>query len=181
MGREEIQGFMKNATFELVAVDYIRNGMRIFGSKLIHIVKPLIIDIRYKSRFDTLCYGDEDLATFAAKVLTVQRFCPRLFLSPGASLDNMSCYARSYTQAYTKSVLSLEREIYVSPPIEYGFPTQKVLKVVKPPYGIPNSGPHRYTTYVKHHTQRLGLSRSRADPYLLYRQDGDYFAGMVIL
>lgn len=93
----------------------------------------------------------------------------------------MSCHTRDITQAYTQSVTSLERDVYIRPPVELNLPKEKVLKVVKPLYGIPESGLHWYLTYMEHHTDRLGMSRSRADPCLLFRHDFDRLSAMVIL
>lgn len=56
-----------------------------------------------------------------------------------------------------------------------------VLKVVKPLYGIPESGLHWYLTYLDHHLTRLGMQRSMVDPCVLLKRDKDGLVGTIIL
>lgn len=56
-----------------------------------------------------------------------------------------------------------------------------VLNFVKPFYGIPESGLHWYLTYLNHHINELGMTRSRADPCVLYRRTGTVLDGVIVL
>lgn len=57
----------------------------------------------------------------------------------------------------------------------------KLLKVVKPLYGIPEPDLHWYLTYFEHHLAKLNMLRSRADPCLLYNHDGKQLNGRVVI
>lgn len=63
-------------------------------------------------------------------------------------------------------------KFFIHPPIEMGLRVSKILKVVKPLYGIPESGVHWYLTCMEHHNSNLGMHWSWADPCLLHRQNG---------
>lgn len=123
---------MKSGTFDLVDVDGIYNGRRVFGSKCIDTVMASNNDIKYMRRLVAQNCGDKDLATIVNKSPTVQKFSQRLVQSLAAYLEDRSCHKCDITQAYTQSVPSLEREVYNRPPIESGLPKQKVLKLVEP-------------------------------------------------
>lgn len=95
-------------------------------------------------------------------------------LSLEASFESLSCHTRDITQVYTQSAKCLQREVYIRRPAKMGIAPRKVLKVVRPLYGIPELGLHWYLTYMEHHSGRLGLCRSRANHCLLYKhRDGE--------
>lgn len=139
---------MKNGTFKLVNVDKIFEGTRIFRSKFIGTVKTVSSCVRYKSRLLAQDHGDWVAVTIAIKALIVQQLSERLVSSIAASLENMICRTRDITQAYTKCTTSLEREVFIRPPIEMGLQASKVLKLVIPLYGVQESGLHCYLTYM---------------------------------
>lgn len=62
-----------------------------------------------------------------------------------------------------------------------GLPEGYVLEIMKPLYGIPDSGLHWYLTYMTHNVEELGMYRSRVDPCILLRRDTDRLLGIVLL
>lgn len=52
-------------------------------------------------------------------------------------------------------------------------PDDVVLQVIRPLYGIPESGLHWYLTYLRHHQERLGMQRATMDSYFLFRYEQD--------
>lgn len=124
---------------------------------------------------------DKDAKTATTKAPAVQRFSLRLMLSRTVFLDNLSCHTRDITQAYAQSVTSLKQEMYFCPTIEMGIPVGKVLKVVKLPYSILESGLHWYLSYMKHHMRKLRMSRSRTEPCILWKKGEEGLDGMVII
>lgn len=128
---EELQGLLKNGTFEVMSEENIPIGTRVFGSKFVDQVKQAITGVRYKSRLVAQNYGDKDAATIATKAPTIQRFAQRLVLSIAASMPDKRTYTRDITQAYIQSTTTLERDVYISAPKEMGLPVGSVLKVVK--------------------------------------------------
>lgn len=51
-------------------------------------------------------------------------------------------------------------------------PSDALLQIQKPLYGIPEAGNHWFKTYHQHHTQALGLNSSPSDPCLLFNEQG---------
>lgn len=58
-----------------------------------------------------------------------------------------------------------------------GLPDTTVLQVLKPLYGIPQSGLHWYLAYVEHHLEHFGMERIRADPCIIIRRCNDKIEG----
>lgn len=144
---------------------------QIFGLIFIDSIKPSDEGILYKSRLEAQNYGDWKPQSPATKTPTVQRFTERLVLSLAAFFIQINPYTRDIIEVYTQSRSYLERNVYIGPPSEAQLPPGKVLKVVKPLYGIPESGLHWYLTDIDHLGNNLGICRSHADSYALYRHD----------
>lgn len=85
----------------------------------------------------------------------------------------MTIFTRDFTQAYFQSDISVERPIFLRPPAEMNLKDHRVLKFMRPIYGIPDSGLHLYLTYFRNHQDRLGILRARMDPCLLILHDED--------
>lgn len=98
-----------------------------------------------------------------------------------ASLKRLSCHTRDITKAYTQSVTSLERDAHNRLPPEISITSEKLLKLVKPLYEALESGLHWYLIYMEHQTGKLGICRSRADPFLPYKHNDGELECIVIL
>lgn len=62
-----------------------------------------------------------------------------------------------------------------------GFTPDTVLKVVRPLYGIPESGLNWYLTYLYHHVGWIPMNRTKMDPLLLVRKTGEVVEGIIYL
>ena len=96
-------------------------------------------------------------------------------------MPKMNKYTRDITQAYIQSRSQLEREVYIRAPTELGLEPCYVLHVVKPLYGIPESGLHWYLTYLAHHLGTLHMFRSKCDPCVLIRRSNNTLDGLILL
>ncbi|KAI1005542.1 hypothetical protein K3495_g2676 [Podosphaera aphanis] len=79
-----------------------------------------------------------------------------------------SLYLRNITQAVEQSSTALNLKIFVRPPKGLQLPTNTILQVIKPLYGIPEAGNHWYYTYQQHYIEKLEISKSTYDPCLLH-------------
>lgn len=92
--------------------------------------------------------ADEDATSSDTKAPTAQGLSQRVALSIDAPLPNLIPYTQDITQEYFQSHTDLEREVNIRAPRELGLPPGFVVKVLKPLYGIPESGLHWYLTYL---------------------------------
>lgn len=98
-----------------------------------------------------------------------------------AMFPEHTSYIRDISQAYVQSESRLERQIFLRPPSEMSLPSGKVLLVLKPLYGIPESGLHWFITYSSHHIEQLGMQVTRYDPCVLYRKEKYKIYGITVL
>lgn len=139
---------MDNGTFLPVPEDSVPANTRVFGSRFVDELKRVDLGTLFKSRLVAQNYGDEGAAGIAPKAPTVQSFSQRLMFLLAASVMGTKPFLRDISQAYLQSDTSLEREVCIYPPPELGLPDETVLKVMKPLYGIPESGLRWYLTYL---------------------------------
>lgn len=86
-------------------------------------------------------YSDLHTTLLATRVPPVQRFSEDSMASLAASFMHMTVFTCDVKQVCIQSETHLERRIYIRAPREMLLPEQAVLYVVKPLYGIPESGP----------------------------------------
>lgn len=80
------------------------------------------------------------------KAPTVQRASQRTALSAAAAKDDLDAILRDIVQAYIQALNNLMRRVFIKAPNEMDLPERYVLEVIKPLYGIPESGLHWYLT-----------------------------------
>lgn len=129
---------MKNGTFEMVDISRIGKGTSAIRSRLVDYIKPAKSVVCYKSGLVAQKYGDDQVTTIAKKALFIQR----IIVSITTSLAYTSAEFRDIVQTYIPSRAPLQRDMYISPPKEMTLSSEKVLKVIKPLYGIRKSRIH---------------------------------------
>lgn len=166
---KEWTGLLKNGTFKPTKMKDVEEGKWIFGSRFVDELKRAEKEGRLirKSRLVAQKYSDINVSERATKALTIQRFFQILLISLAASMDNMTIFSRDVTEAYVHSESKLERPVFIKPPKYMVLPGDFVLQVVKPLYGIPESGLEWYLIYLNNHQERLRMKRSTADPCFL--------------
>lgn len=147
--------------------------MRVLGSRFIDEINGAGEKLRKKSRLVAQNYGGEDATRIATKAQTIQRLSQRLQLCLAASLPCSKVFSRDVTQAYIQATKALERPVYINEPVEMGFPEDVAMMVVKPLYGIPESGLNWYIVYMEYHIDKFRMEKTTEDPCLLVkRKDG---------
>jgi hypothetical protein len=173
----EIAGLLEKGVFEVVPRSDVPEGVRIFNSRFVDEIKNEGTNKELKkSRLVVQAYHDDDKHTVLTQSPTIQRISQRVILSIAAmTIDTTGLYLRDISQAYVQSTSLLNRDFYIKPPRELATKLNleegSVVKVLKPLYGVPESGNHWYKTYHSHHVKELSMEQSTYDPCLLYSND----------
>lgn len=178
----EIDALANEEVFRFVRYDPGNHGhLRIFKTRMVREVKNKSTKPMEKSRLVVQGYGDEEKESILTQAPTVQRMSQRLILALGPTLvRDFACQGelRDITQAYTQAHDPLTRTVIAYLPLELRdrYPPDTVLLILKPLYGLAESGLHWYKTYHTHHTETLGMKTSTYDPCLLYTPENpDHF------
>ena len=166
--------------FELVNLNDVPKGGRVFNSRFVDEIKNPGTDKAFeKSRLVVQAYNDPEKDLVLTQSPTIQRASQRLILCITAMLqtDDIRLYLRDISQAYVQSATKLNRDFYIRAPFELATALSvskgTILKVVRPLYGIPESGNHWFKTYHDHHIKELHMHQSTYDPCLLHCNDHD--------
>jgi hypothetical protein len=168
--QKEINGLFERGVFKIIDEADIPKGTRIFNSRFVDEIKNPGTDQAFeKSRLVVQAYNDTEKDLVLTQSPTIQRASQRLLLAITTMLrsNNLTLYLRDITQAYVQSTTTLTRDFFVRPPQELQLNRNKVLKIMKPLYGVPEAGNHWFSTYHRHHIERLGMEQSTYDPCLL--------------
>ncbi len=158
-----------------------RQGTRIYGTKWVDALKTGNEGTIEKSSIAAQNYRDARAATIATKSPKVSRLGLRVAAALYASLPSHKCYLRDISQAYSQAETKLDRPVYLRPVPEMNVPNGKVLKVLNPLYGIPESRLHWYVTYANHHKDVLGMTATKFDPCILFGREGKHLIGVTAL
>lgn len=151
-----------------------------FGIRFVDDLKKSDNGVLFKSCLETRNYGHDDAPGVATKAATVQLSSQRVMFALYASFPTMRPFIREIAQAYTQYTTPLERDVFIIPPVEMVLRSDSVLKVMRPIYGIPESGLHWYLTYLEHHLLILWMNRSVVDPFVLHRRSDEGIDGQII-
>jgi hypothetical protein len=152
---------------------------RLFGCRLVREVKGTAAAPYEKSRLVVQGHSDLEKISLLTQSPTIMRCSQRLILAITPSLKRlgMLLMLRDISQAYTQSATELLRDVLLRIPkeLEHRYPKGTVFRVVKPLYGIAESGLHWFVTYQRHHREHLQCTPSSYDPCLLISQAGTSF------
>lgn len=166
--QKEIDGLLESQVFRLIPRSQLPEGARLFNSRFVDEVKhPGTEDAYEKSRLVIQAYNDAGKLAVLTQSPTIQRASQRLLLAIAVSFPWLRIYMRDISQAYTQAQTLLARKFYAAPPkdIDIG---DWILEVLKPLYGIPESGNHWFMTYHNFFEKDCGMQISTFDPCLLY-------------
>lgn len=170
---EEIKALVDAGCFE-IAPAIEADGHRIYRSRFVDKVKP---DGTMRSRLCVAACNDQSHGLFTASP-TMKRISLRLFLTIAAT-EKLQMHVRDVTKAFIMSKTTLRRPIYMKAPKEMKLEKGKIVKVVRPVYGMPESPMHWFKTYIDYHKNTLSMSQSKLDPCLLYRSNEEGVNGII--
>jgi hypothetical protein len=168
--QKEINGLLEMGVFEIINVNDVPPGTRIFGSRFVDEVKNIGTEKAFeKSRLVIKAFNDNGKNQVLTQSPTIQRMSQRIILAltPTFQARGMELYLRDITQAYVQSTTNINRQFYARAPKEMNLHEDSIVKVVKPLYGIPEAGNHWYNTYHRHHMEKLLMEQSTYDPCLM--------------
>ncbi|KAI0996944.1 hypothetical protein K3495_g11240 [Podosphaera aphanis] len=147
---------------------------------MVNEVKGKETDTLYeKSRLVIQAYNDEGKEIILSQSPTIQRASQRLIMALAPSMfqfKNFGLYFRDVKQAYTHSETMLNRLILAKLPREITnfYPSNTIMKINRPLYGITEAGAHWWATYSKYHREKLGINVSSYDPCLFFTNTSDH-------
>ena len=95
-----------------------------------------------------------------------------------AAIFGFRIWSQDVSQAYLQSADKLMREVYVKPSREFRLSHDKLLRLLKPLYGLSDSGDYWHVTFTRHLTEELGMTHTTGDLSLFFKVIHDELSGI---
>ena len=95
-----------------------------------------------------------------------------------AAIFGFRLFSSDVTQAYLQSIEKLQRDIYIKPPKEFMLDPDQLLLLLKPLYGLAESGDYWGRTFRFHLLKELNMKSCISDAALFYKKLGTELMGL---
>jgi hypothetical protein len=167
----ELRGLLTRGGFQFVPESALPRGANVLGSCFHLTIKSANENIRCKARLVVQAHPDSKKGLIVPEAPTLPHTSMRIVLSI-AALHGWNIWAKDVTMAYLQSDAPLSRSVYIRPPKKPALVTEqcsnRLLKVIKPLYGLVDSGLYWFPTYTSAF-RTIGLIPASLDECLLYR------------
>nr|AHF58602.1 polyprotein [Chondrus crispus] len=176
--KKELEGLEKMGTWKRVASKDMPEGANLLGTRFALAIKNAgTPEEKPKARLVVQGHTDRDKFNVIHDSTALHQRSIRIIVSMAAS-EKFKIWSHDITQAYLQSEFPLKREVYLRPPPELKLAKDRVLKLIKPLYGLSESGDYWGSTSSRHHTLDLGMRQTCGDLSLYYRRKGGKLIGL---
>jgi len=173
----EADGLKHRRAWKKVHKRDVPAGANILGARFVNAIKqPNTPAEKAKSRFVAQGFGDKEKPFIVHNLSTLRQSSTKLIVSTSAVLG-WRLFSHDVNQAYLQSRDAMTRDLYVRvrPKDAKYFKLQdgELLKLLKPLYGVADSGDYWDATFATHVKEDLGMSPMTGDPTLFIKQDKD--------
>lgn len=164
--KAEIKGLMERETFKVVKTENIPPDATILPGRFVLAIKNVDGLEKYKARYVIGGHRDSMKDLIVHQSQNIQPSSIRLILAL-AAINSLYIWTSDVRQAYLQSDEKLSRPIFIKNVVpEFEISSDEALHLVKPLYGLSESGDLWFETLDKHHKKELGMKPLRSDPAL---------------
>lgn len=163
----EIKNLLKRGTFKVVLTEDVPKDANVLPGRFVLAIKSTIDNkTKYKARYVIGGHRDKlkDFMVHSAQVL--QPASIRLLLAI-AQIKHFQVWSSDVKHAYIQSDSDISRDIFIKKVVpEFELQPNECLKLLKPLYGLCESGDLWHQTFSDHHQKELGMKPMRSDQAL---------------
>ena len=165
--RAEIRNLMERGTFKVIPRESVPPGANVLPGRFVLAIKSLDTGkVKYKARYVVGGHRDRFKHMMVHSASTLQPQSVRLLLTL-AAIHDFDVWTSDVKQAYLQSSEPISREIFIQKPAaEFGLQPHQCLQLIKPLYGLCESGDLWHQTMDQHHREDLEMKPFRSDPAL---------------
>jgi hypothetical protein len=171
--QKEIVDLLEKEIFISINKRNVSTNVRIFSFRFVNEIKHSDTEKAFeKFRLMIQAFNDQNKILMLTQSSIIQRISQRLIICLAASLLQTKLYLRNITQIYVQFRFNLNRDFYVQSSLELiklmKIFSDCILKMIKLLYDVSKADNHWFKTYHDHHTDKLSMTQSTYDSYLLY-------------
>jgi hypothetical protein len=176
---KEIQGLLDRGTFEIVEKGMIPDGANILGGRFVLALKDEGTEQEiWKARFVVQGYRDKMKTSLVHDAATSKQYSSRILVGL-AAIFGFRLFSTDVTQAYLQSSEPLRRDVFIKPASDFGLEENKMLKLIRPLYGLADSGDYWGKTLSTHITEDLEMKNTIGDPAFFYENKDGCLQGLI--
>lgn len=176
----EMEGLFQRKAFAKTPISELPMDANIRNSRFVLSVKNVgTSSEKLKARLVAMGHTDREKDYIISDAPTLMRYAMRSLLALASSLK-LKIYSRDVRQAYLQSNDDFKRQVYIRIPKGYdNIPPHFVLQVLKPLYGLTESGSYWIETYLNFFLLDMKMSPFLLDPCFMYKKKDKKVVGVV--
>lgn len=176
--KKELRGLLERGTFEMVLRQEVPSNAKVLRGRFVLVIKDVGTgEERYKARYVVQGFDDPAKKAAVHNSPNIRHESSRLLLAM-ASILGFEVWTQDISQAFLQAATANMREIYLEAPKELRLSAEMVLKLMKPLYGLCDSGDRWHHTLRHHHLSDMQMEPLTTDPSLYFRRIGDRLVGL---
>ncbi len=176
--KKEIDGLIKNGTWKVVCYDETPKDACVLSGRFVLAIKDEGTDKEiYKARFVVRGHRDK-LKKYLVHDISVIKQQGIKMLIGIASIFGLRLFSSDVIQSYIQSLENLQRKVLIKPTKEFNLKPNELLELLKPLYGLAESGDYWGRSFRYHLIEELGMQTGVSDASLFYKKLGERLVGL---
>jgi Reverse transcriptase (RNA-dependent DNA polymerase) len=167
--QKKIQGLIERGTWKAFLKDEMPENPNIMSCRFVLTIKDSSTSKeRCKARYVVQGFRDKKKTSLVNDASTSKQQSTKLLIGL-AAIFGYRILSTDVTQAYLQSAELLMRDVYIKPSAEFELNASQVLKLLRPLYGLADSGDYWGSTLLNHLKEELGMKQTVGDPAMIFK------------
>ena len=176
--KEEIASLVKRGTWKIVVQEELPEDSNIISGRFVVTIKDVETDQPYfKARFVAQGHRDKEKSSLIHNSTTVRQSSIRILLSLAACFG-FRIWSMDVNNAYLQAASKLMRDVYLKPGKEFELPSGHILKLLRPLYGLADSGDYWSETFAHHMKNDLKMNSTAEDISFFFYKASEKMKGL---
>ena len=177
--RKEIEGLIGRGTWKIVVEEDVPQNSNILSGHFVITIKDVETDNPiYKARYVMHGQKEKEKSQLVHIATTLRQSSTRVIVSL-AAIMGFRIWSHDISQAYLQSAGTLLREVYLKPSKEFELSSNQLLKLLKPLYGLADSGDYWNFTFADHIKKDLHMTNTAGDLSLFFKSAHGKLCGLM--
>lgn len=162
----------------MVLKDEMPDNENVIGGRFVLAIKDGGTDREiFQARFVVQGYRDKMKNSLIHDSSTTKHSSTKLLIGL-AAIFGYRLFSTDVCQAYLQSAEDLLRDVYIKPGKEFELGEDQILKLLRPLYGLSDSGDYWGATFSKHLKEDLGMETTTTDGAFFFKKVAEKLQGM---